>query len=258
MKAVWTVRETTREVASALGSLRDTISLPGSTVNASRMSKLSIVEIDDSRYYVKTYFYRGKGLRKYLGRSRVRAEWENACLMHALGISVVKPVAWGEENCGGYRGVLVTRELPQVRDLASLVATVPDISRQPWFDEMISGLAQMVRRLHDAGFVHYDLKWRNILAGFGDDPELYIIDCPAGRQFRGPMLAPFLKRGIIKDLACLDIEARRRLSRTKRLKFYKLYAGIDSLDSEHKARIRRIVSFFQGREQMSNRQEPEH
>ena len=92
--------------------------------------------------------------------------------------------------------------------------------------------------MHQKKFIHNDLKWRNILVSPSDKDEVYIIDCPAGRLLAGPLLAPFFRRGVIKDLACLDKVGRQALSRTRRLRFYLRYAGLDKLDSEHKIRVR--------------------
>ena len=106
----------------------------------------------------------------------------------------------------------------------------------------------MVQLMHKQKFVHNDLKWRNILVNLGGEVKVYIIDCPAGRQLAGSLLGPYFKRGVIKDLACMDKIGRQALTRTRRLKFYMHYAMLDKLDSAHKLRIRKILNFFEGRE----------
>ncbi len=98
--------------------------------------------------------------------------------------------------------------------------------------------------MHRHRFVHNDLKFRNVLVDFSNCPEVYIIDCPLGRRLFGPLF----QRGIVKDLACLDRVAKRYLSRSQRLRFYKKYQGTDRLTTRHRRQIRRILGFFEGRE----------
>ncbi len=145
--------------------------------------------------------------------------------------------------------MLVTEEIVGATDLASLVEQEDAcFKRRSWVNHVIDQLSEYVRAMHGHGFVHNDLKWRNILADYGDDAEVYIIDCPAGRRLGGFLLTPLLKRGVIKDLACLDKIARHVLSRTQRLRFYLRYVGLNRLDFAHKKKVRKILSFFEGRQ----------
>ena len=110
---------------------------------------------------------------------------------------------------------------------------------------MVGGtLAALFVSRNDAGFVHNDLKWRNLLVTNGDAPVVHLIDCPSGGFWWGP----FLRYRIVKDLACLDKVAKYHLTRTQRLRFYLDYAGRDRLTGGDKRRVRRIVRFFEGRE----------
>ena len=74
--------------------------------------------------------------------------------------------------------------------------------------------------------------------------NVYLIDCPAGSFWWGPML----RYRIIKDLACLDKVAKYQLTRSQRLRFYLQYRGRRRLSARDKRCIRRIVGFFEGRE----------
>jgi tRNA A-37 threonylcarbamoyl transferase component Bud32 len=98
--------------------------------------------------------------------------------------------------------------------------------------------------MHGDGFVHNDLKWRNILVDVKGNPAVYLIDCPLGRRMR----APFLVRGKIKDLACLDKIAKKQLSEMERLRFYLEYKGKAQLSLKDKKEIYRVLRFFEGRE----------
>ena len=112
-----------------------------------------------------------------------------------------------------------------------------------WRAKVSFRLAGLVRQIHALGFIHNDLEWRNLLVSVGDLPEVFVIDCPAGRQI-------YLKgnrRGIVRDLALLDKMGRQVLSRTERLKFYLLYKQIETLSMQDKREVRRIIRFFSSR-----------
>ena len=113
-----------------------------------------------------------------------------------------------------------------------------------WRRLVIRRLADAVHTLRDHRFIHGDLKWRNILVETGDDPKVFVIDCPLGRKLMGP----FLRRGMIKDMACLDKIGRRALSRTDRLRFYLRATGRQRLDGTARRDIVRITRFFEGRD----------
>ncbi|MGB1686765.1 MAG: lipopolysaccharide kinase InaA family protein [Pseudomonadales bacterium] len=240
----WTVRS--EELRDVFPDLETTAMLAGDEVNANWMSRLVRVCAAGDRYYVKTYASRGRGLRRWLGRSRVRAEWENQLLFEQLAVPTAPVVAYGETWMSGkYRGVIVTRELAGTRDLASLAAEGHAcLADWYWRRKVLGQLADAVRRLHLNGFVHNDLKWRNILVASRPDAEIYIIDCPMGRYLPGPLL----KRGVVKDLACLDKVGRQALNRPDRLRFYLAYRQKRKLARADVREIDKISHFFDGRE----------
>jgi tRNA A-37 threonylcarbamoyl transferase component Bud32 len=251
MTSNWQLCEKSEAERLAFSSLATTWQSHGEVINDNLMSRLTLCRINDKNYYVKAYKKRGKSFRRYIGRSRIRAEWENIQLLEDLGIPTLRLVAYGEENglLGAHTGAMVTEEITDVRDLAELVSTGEFSKRTGrWVSEAMNKLAMMVQVMHRHKFIHNDLKWRNILVSLGDKFEVYIIDCPTGRSLGGAFLAPFFERGVIKDLACLDKVGRGALTRTRRLRFYMQYAGQKKLNAEHKMKIRKILAFFRGRE----------
>lgn len=238
----WTVN---REVADMFPSPESATSADGALINSNWMSSLVRVEAGDDAYYVKHYTARGRGLRQFIGRSRVRAEWENLLFFASHDIPTAEVVAFGETDKGDYVGVLITKEVKETRDLATLVDQNHSVLKDhQWRLNVIDRLSCAVRKMHEQGFVHTDLKWRNILVETGGNPKVFIIDCPQGRKLFGP----FLTRGRIKDLACLDKVARSQLSRTDRLRFYFRYKRTNHLSAELKQELRQILAFFKGRE----------
>lgn len=246
--AVWNVDcKAGGEIGSLFKSLDEVFSVQGEIVTSSPISHLIKVEVAGKRYYVKRYQRAGKHLRQYVGRSRVRAEWENLQFFKAIGIPTPQVVAYGEEV--GYnvlrRGALVTEEIVDTVDLHSLAIRGSELlNDRLWINEVIDQLCNYVRTMHQHGFIHNDLKWRNILVTRSGDPQVHFIDCPQGRHLFGPMLS----RGKVKDLACLDKVAKYQLSRVERLSFFLKYRNHGHIGPGDRNLIKKILTFFEGRE----------
>jgi len=204
-----------------------------------------LVEFAGVRYYVKRYWGGGKGLRRFVGRPRVKAEWQNLKNFAKWGIPTAPIVAYGLERRMGtfVRGALITRELENTLDMAHMAKHQdPRFAEPCWVRAVSAQLARATRILHNHHFAHNDLKWRNLLVN--DCAELFLIDCPTGAFWWGP----FLRYRMVKDLACLDKVASQVLSRSQRLRFYLQYCEHERLSSADKQRVRQIVKFFEGRE----------
>ena len=236
---------TTPEAARAFASLDAVFALQGEAITHDPLSDVIRVEFGGLRYYVKRYHGAGKGIRRFLGRPRVKAEWQNLKHFAAWGIPTAPIAAYGlERKAGAFaRGALITQEVVDTLDMSRLAAT--DDARlhdRAWVDDVSRQLAKATRTLHDHHFVHNDLKWRNLLVD--EQRRLFLIDCPAGTFWWGP----FLRYRIVKDLACLDKVAKYHLSRTQRLRFYLQYRRRDRLNDSDKRRIVQILRYFEGRE----------
>ncbi|MFA7291765.1 MAG: lipopolysaccharide kinase InaA family protein [Rhodocyclaceae bacterium] len=243
-----------RDAERLFGSLAATFTVKGEPIAKAPLSSVERVVADGTRYYVKRYVGNGKnavrrwfGLRGLIAPQRVVKEWENLLRFRAWGIPTATLVAYGLERVrGGFvRGALVTAEIAGTADMGTM-ANENDVrlDDRKWMAEVMRQVARYARLLHDAGFAHNDLKWRNLLVDRGESPTVFLIDCPSGGFWRGPML----RYRIVKDLACLDKIAKHRMSRTQRLRFYLDYAGHRHLTVADKRRIRRILRFFSGRE----------
>ena len=210
------------------------------------ISDVKRFEVGNKRYFVKRFTGGGKNLRKYIGRSRVRSEWENLLFFQSLGLPGAKVVAYGEEIRFGIfqRGAMITEEAVNTNDLLQMTKhSNPLLKDREWMSQVIAQVADCTKVMHENGFIHTDLKWRNILITQEQHPQITLIDCPAGEK----PFKPFLERGKIKDLACLDKLGKHHLSRTQRMKFYQLYTG-RRLTIHDKQRIRKVLAFFEGRE----------
>ncbi|MFK3972245.1 lipopolysaccharide kinase InaA family protein [Pseudomonas sp. NPDC087358] len=243
--AGWNLEPEYAALADDFGSLDAVFALQGERLTRDPLSEVIRVERGGVNYYVKRYVAAGKGLRRYLGRPRVKSEWQNLKRFAKWGIPTAEVVAWGLERKGAAydRGALITLELPRTEDLSEL-ARFNDarLDNRAWVDRISQQVASYTRTMHDHHFTHNDLKWRNLLVD--DQSTVFLIDCPNGAFWVSFML----RYRITKDLACLDKVAKYHLSATQRLRFYLQYRGRERLNESDKKRIRHIVSFFEGRE----------
>ncbi len=232
---------------AAFSSIEKVFSLQGEQIAKDPVSTVIKVKIGNHAYYIKKYYYGGKWMRRYFGRSRVRAEWENIQYFKQMHIPTPDLTAYGQETRWGIfqRGAIITKEIKGTIDMASLAKKRADIMNdKTWFRHIASLIATYTRQIHASGFIHKDLKWRNILVSSEQKADVYFIDCPCGRKKN----ALVRNRWIIKDLACLDKMAKHILSKTQRLWFYKQYVSHSRLTAQDKKMIKKITMFFEGRE----------
>nr|WP_314874529.1 lipopolysaccharide kinase InaA family protein [uncultured Pseudomonas sp.] len=243
--AGWTLLPEYQHLAADFGSLDAVFAIDGERLTRDPLSEVVRIQRDGVYYYVKRYTGAGKHLRRYLGRPRIKAEWQNLKQFAKWGIPTAEVIGWGLERNGLAfgRGAMITRELPRTEDLSELAKrNDPRLADRAWVDHVSRQLARHTRVMHDNHFTHNDLKWRNLLVD--DQGTLFFIDCPTGDFWRGFML----RHRVIKDLACLDKVAKYHLSATQRLRFYLQYRGHPRLNASDKKRVREVERFFEGRE----------
>ena len=228
------------DVADYFFDLDKVFSCTGEKVASDPISQVIKTTVGDKFYYVKRYHAAGKGFRRYFGRSRIRAEWENLITFSRLGVPTPKIVGYGQRvECGRFKcGALITEEIVNSIDLAALVKTQPAILQDKrWRLSVMDQIAEYTRIIHDAGYVHGNLNWRNILVTLSEQPQVYFIDCPAGGLRRGRRL----HRDKLNDLVFLDKLGRIHLRLTDQLRFYKRYQRIKKLSVGDKQDIGLIV-----------------
>lgn len=253
MLSQWTVTPLAQQWGAAqdLATLEQCFAQQGKLVSKGPHSQVTLHEVNEKKIYTKRYKSGGSGLRQYFFRSRVRAEWENLQWFADHGINTLPVLAFGEEYRLGkfVRGALVTAQLPAASDLEQLAKSRSDVLfAKTHFVELAKQIAAYVKTMHDRGFTHNDLDWRNILisptvSAEGEKPSVYFFDCPSGRHW----VWPFLEYRIIKDLSHLDKIARDCLPARWRLWFYRQYTGRNKLTAKDKRRIRKIVAYYDGR-----------
>ena len=94
----WTLNPDYQALAADFGSLDAVFALEGERITRDPLSDVIRIERGGVRYYVKRYHSAGKGLRRYLPRPRVQAEWENLRRFADWGIATAEIVGWGLER----------------------------------------------------------------------------------------------------------------------------------------------------------------
>src|SRR5690606_1379380 len=86
--------EANPEAARAFASLDAVFALQGEPITRDPLSDVIRVTLGGQRFYVKRYTGAGKGLRRYLGRPRVKAEWQNLRLFAKWGLPTATIIAY--------------------------------------------------------------------------------------------------------------------------------------------------------------------
>jgi len=242
MSGIWHCVE--NGLPKAFNSLKDVMLLAGDPITQAKNRDVIRVSFNNKTYYVKRYTAAGKGLRAHIGRSRVRAEWENLQYFRHLGLPAPKLAAYGEDKSliAGYKqGAYVMHAIPNVVPLNAAEQHPEILALRSWRLGLLSLIARHIKKLHDNGFVHGDLYWRNILLGLEDKPTVYFIDCPQG----GKTFGPRLQYGMVRDIACLAKDAHNFFSKTDLMRFFKAYRQVEKLTSNDKAFIRKVWARLQ-------------
>lgn len=216
----------------------------GVVVEAGSLSGLGAAPLP---VFFKLYRFDRPSWRFWLRASKAWREFDNYVLFERLGIPCVQRVACGEVRdwFGRLRAAFIlTVAVPAAVTLEAhmlqLRRSPPEASRAERA-ALFRQLAAMTRRLHEAGFFHNDLYWRNVLVTHGPDgsPALWWIDCPRGGRLG--WLAG--RRRQIKDLAALDLSAAELCARTERLRFLEDYLSLDKLDARARQLAREILEY---------------
>lgn len=170
------------------------------------------------------------------GPSKVQREYENIERLRRWNLDAPTPIGYGEQHCAGFltRSFLMTEGIKNPVPLDRVIQQGIDDPRRR---ALITGLADTVRQMHQHGFVHHDLYWRNIILNDQSLDRFYLIDCHKGRTWsRREEIA-----SRAHDLACLDAPAPEFFRRTDRLRFFLRYREHSRLTDDDKKLLRRAL-----------------
>lgn len=171
-----------------------------------------------------------KPLRRLLSlfrRSPVRRAFVTANALRGLGIESPRPLLFVERRRPARdRFYLLTEALPESRTLLTFFRsawremTAPN--REFWITSASQHLAGKLRRMHDAGFDHRDMKFPNLLVTDDAEPQIWLLDLDHVRQW--PVLPRFRA---VQNLSRLNASSLNvaEIRHTVRLRFLKRYLG---------------------------------
>ncbi len=235
-------------VESVLARAGDRLAAWSRTSDAIRCDLPSV----SSSVYIKRYHYprwahrlRGAFRGTFLRASRAHSEFRALALMRQLGIQAVRPIAFGERRiaCFVRSCFLITETVPDAMPLSWFIKTFSDrqASRRALEArrEILTMLARQVRHMHDAGFVHRDLFWRNVLIRLLPDNrfEFYFLDASVGKRIR---MAQRRRDSIVWDMAAMGALAPDFCSKADQLRFLLAYLGTPRLDRQDRDWLRRV------------------
>jgi hypothetical protein len=217
--------------------------LTGSAIRASDGAPGSPV-----RLYLKVYRYGGRNRRPAALPDKAEIEARNYRILRDLcDICTPEVLAYGRRSRRGWLtdGFILTREvlgarpfercLPAATSLRTRAAPGETAFRRRLLHES----ADLVARMHAAGFCHVDLQWRNLLVAEGgpEGSRIYVLD-----SSRGGLLRLRLRRehGRLRDLSSLYRMARRRLRRTEQVRWLRRYLGVRRLTPMHRLLVQTI------------------
>lgn len=209
-----------------------------------------LIDHDDRReaFYLKAYRYQDPRRPARLSGDKARREARNyRILLRRCGVSVPDVIAHGSRR-RGWRlldAFILTRGVPNATPLdlyarrrwlaGHLTATDP--TRRHLLDET----ADLLARMHHAGFFHIDMQWRNLLVSEDgtDRPPLFVIDSARGGLRRW---GPYRMHGRLRDLSSLHKLGRLWLTRSEQIRWLRRYLGVRTLRApEHHSLVQTIL-----------------
>ena len=93
--AGWTLEPDYRHLAADFGSLDSVFALEGERLTRDPLSEVIRIEARRRALLRQALPQRRQGLRRYLARPRIKAEWQNLKRFEKWGIPTAEVVAWG-------------------------------------------------------------------------------------------------------------------------------------------------------------------
>ena len=206
-------------------------------------------------FYLKVYRYGGKTRRLAMWPDKGGMEARNYRILHRrCGVSVPDVIAYGSRRRWGYLldAFILTRAIPHAISLEDFAKrrwgpnhcnaegrSAATVINDPLRRYLLIHTADIVARMHGAGFFHIDLQWRNILiADDGSDrPRIFLIDSARGSHRNWKI---FQAHGQLRDLSSLSKEARLQLRPREQVFWLRRYFGVSRLTQDHHAMIQAI------------------
>lgn len=160
--------------------------------------------------------------------SPVRKAWEYGHALLRRQIDTPRPILCVEQcPTQPRRSYLLTEAVPETTTASEFLDRdwpgMPPEVQIRWLRCHGRRLADQMRRLHDSGFDHRDLKFSNLLVSFGEeDPRIWFLDLDGMRTWRH-----LPEQRAVQNLARINVSTTAHAlgSKSDRLRFLKCYLG---------------------------------
>lgn len=155
-------------------------------------------------------------------KNLAQTSYQGSLNLIAAGVPTPKPIAyWSSDGPPWHRrDYFLYEHYPAsslLQDVRSEIGPNPSIDKHHYFNQLVTRLARLARKMHDAGLRHGDIVTHNILVT--EDNTLVLLDTDHVRKARfGGVLKKFL------DMHCFK---RLSFSETGQLFFLRQYYGRD-------------------------------
>ena len=164
-------------------------------------------------------------LKRHDGAVGAQIEWDAIASLREAGIATAEPVALVVRSGGTWRSALVTATVLGGRPLDEALVTLPPAERRA----VVRATADLVRRLHDAGFRFPDLLARHLLLRADGTPVPIDLE-----RLTTSARVSVAARGA--DLAVLDVSSRLAGATVRdRVRFLRAYLGLAPLGATGRA-----------------------
>ena len=178
--------------------------------------------------------------------SPARKAWFAAHGLIAADVHTPKPIALIEEKRTGMikKSFFITEGLFDCRPCYKYIRdTFGNRAAFPVKRRFAACLAASFRQLHDAAIYHGDLKESNIMVReLPDAWDFFYIDLDCVYFNKN-----ITRRRKIKNLSQLNASVHNYFTRTDRLRFYKVYAGVQTLGNKDKQIVKAIIALSKKR-----------
>jgi len=167
-------------------------------------------------------------------------EWHNIYRLNAVGIPTMTPAAFGTGRTGSF---LFTESLEPAQSLKDFISSyfIRPLDNKRFSEKLrlTARLAELAKRLHQNNLFHKDFYTGHIfIERLGGNFKLYLIDVQRVCEY-----TQFQNRWQVKDLASLNFSCENTaVTNADKMRFFKLYLGIDKLNVKEKAFAYKIIS----------------
>jgi tRNA A-37 threonylcarbamoyl transferase component Bud32 len=193
-------------------------------VKDSRTTTVGMITVAGKDVFLKRYNCQGLGymIKNAFRSSRAKRVWKLSHNCRLRGVPVALPLAYLERRQGRklVDSYLMTAAVrgPNLKELLAATWSTPRTKR-----EWMGALARQMRRMHDRGMSHRDLKAENLIAQRSDQGQwkFYIVD------FDGLRSRSVSWRRRLKNIARLarDCASNAEITAADQVRFLKCYLG---------------------------------